>query len=149
MDTDNIIAIENPKHVLAASEYAGQIYYKGILYPAEQFIKLLVGSARHQILLYDHAISLSVLELLDCHKDGIRPIVYVKYFPGPLSSVISDFNQSHRAIPVGLSKGVEDRLLVVDDVIFQFDTSLKDISGRLCVFMRIHEPFSSQIISKL
>lgn len=149
MDTDNIIAIENHKPAIATQEYAGLIYYNGMVYPAEQFIRLLVSSARHQILLYDHVINLSVLELLDSHRDNFRPIVFVKYFPNSLAAVVSEFNQTHRAVPVGLSKGIEDRLLVVDDVLFHFDTSLKDISKRLCVFMRIHEPLSKQIISQL
>ena len=112
------------------------VFFDGQIFDAYKFVSDLIRKAKKRIILIDNYVDDSVLTLFS--KNNVEVMIYtkinkrleldVKKFNSQYGKVIlKDFNKSH------------DRFLIIDDCIYHFGASLKDLGKKWFAFSKLQK----------
>ena len=112
------------------------VFFDGQIFDAYKFVSDLIRKAKKRIILIDNYVDDSVLTLFS--KNNVEIMIYtkinkrlkldVKKFNSQYGKVIlKDFNKSH------------DRFLIIDDCIYHFGASLKDLGKKWFAFSKLQK----------
>jgi len=113
------------------------IFFSGKIFDAYVFVSDLIKSAKKSIILIDNYIDESVLLLLSKRLPKISAIIYTKQISTQLQLDIHKHNMQYEPITIYESNNFHDRFLIIDEVVYHFGTSLKDLGRKLFAFSKM------------
>lgn len=115
------------------------IFYEGQIFDAYKLVEALVKSAQHEIVLIDNYIDASIFDLLEKREQGVEATIYTEHVGQPITH-LQQLNQQQygRRIEVKeYNSRFHDRFLILDDALYHFGASFKDLGKRLFAFERM------------
>lgn len=124
------------------------IFYDGQIYESYAFVSSLVKKAKKRILLVDNYIDESTLTLLSKNPNA-KITLFSKEISKSLRLDIARFNaQFGERLTLKEFSLCHDRFLIIDDEIYHFGASLKDLGKKWFAFSKMDNE-SLQILEKL
>jgi len=129
------------------------IYFDGEMFDAYVLVERLIKQAERRIVLVDDYVDAEVLERMRLRKEGVMVDVYVRAIH-QTSSMKKSFDIYHQQYPnehveLHTFEKSHDRWLVVDEQVYHFGASIKDLGKRWFAVERITEQSAEELISKL
>ena len=112
------------------------VFFEGQIFDAYRFVEALVKSAKREIVLIDNYIDASVFDLLEKRGQGVDATIYTEHVGQSLLH-LQQLNQQQyrRRIEVReYNSRFHDRFLILDDSLYHFGASFKDLGRRLFAF---------------
>jgi len=112
------------------------VLFEGQIFDAYKLVEALVKSAKREIVLIDNYIDASVFDLLEKRGQGVDATIYTEHVGQPLLH-LQQLNQQqyHRRIEIReYNSRFHDRFLILDDSLYHFGASFKDLGRRLFAF---------------
>ncbi len=116
--------------------------FEGHLLEGREVAESIIRTARHEVILIDAYVGADTLHILEARQPNVSATIYTERI-GPN---IRTLQMNHEA-EYGISRHIEilsyrahfhDRFLIVDDTVYHFGASLKDLGKRLFAFDVIH-----------
>ncbi len=123
------------------------LFYNGQIFDAYTFVCSLVKEAQKRIVLIDNYIDETVLTLLDKRCDGVTAKIYTKRMTEQLHLDITRHNAQYPPIDVEVFADAHDRFLCIDDVVYHFGASLKDLGQKWFAFNKM-EQMAEKLINR-
>jgi len=112
------------------------VFYEGQIFDAYKLVEALVKSAKREIILIDNYIDASIFDLLEKREENVEAAIYTDHISQSLTH-LQRLNQQQygRRIEVKeYNNRFHDRFLILDDAIYHFGASFKDLGKRLFAF---------------
>ena len=113
------------------------LFFNGQIYDSYAFVCGLVKSAKQRIVLIDNYIDETVLTLLDKRAAGVTAKIYTKFFTKQLRLDIDRHNAQYAPIDVLPFQDAHDRFLCIDDEVYHFGASIKDLGQKWFAFNKM------------
>lgn len=124
------------------------LFFDGQIFDAYSFVSKLIKSAKVRIVLIDNFVDDSVLTLLSKRKKIVSASIFTSHHTKQLQLDLVKHNQQYPPISLHEFSKSHDRFLIIDDVVFHFGASLKDLGKKWFAFSKM-EMESSEILDKL
>lgn len=124
------------------------LYYDGEIYDAYVFVSDLIRQAQERIVLFDNYIDDTVLTILDKRAEKVKATIYTKHIPRALQLDIARHNAQYPPIEVKEFANAHDRFLCIDDVVYHFGASIKDLGKKWFGFNRM-EQTTEMLLSRM
>jgi hypothetical protein len=112
------------------------VLFEGQIFDAYKLVEALVKSAKREIVLIDNYIDANIFDLLEKRGQGVSATIYTEHVGQSLQH-LQQLNQQqyHRRIEVReYNNRFHDRFLILDDSLYHFGASFKDLGKRLFAF---------------
>ncbi len=112
------------------------ILFEGQIFDAYKLVEALVKSAKQEIILIDNYIDASVFDLLEKREQGVSATIYTEHVVQSLMH-LQQLNQQQYCRRIELreyNSRFHDRFLILDDHLYHFGASFKDLGKRLFAF---------------
>lgn len=120
-----------------------KVYADGNVFDAYVFTSELIKFAKNSVILIDNYIDETVFTLLDKRAEGVSAKIYTShrcYSSEQLQLDIQRHNQQYPEITIlDYGNRVHDRFLIIDDEVYHFGASLKDLGKKVCAVMKMEE----------
>lgn len=115
------------------------VLFEGQIFDAYRLVEALVKAADREIILIDNYVDASTFDLLEKRAKGVNATIYTEHVsPTILRMQQLSMQQNGRTIGVKeYSKRFHDRFLILDDTLYHFGASFKDLGKRLFAFERM------------
>ena len=113
------------------------LFFNGQIYDSYAFVCGLVKSAQKRIVLIDNYIDETVLTLLDKRAAGVTAKIYTKFFSKQLRLDIDRHNAQYAPIDVLPFQDAHDRFLCIDNEVYHFGASIKDLGQKWFAFNKM------------
>ena len=114
------------------------IFVDGQIYDAFDFVKKLIGNAKHSIMLIDNYTDESVLTMMASKQQDVKIEIFTRTIDAALRQAAEKFNKQYGALQIHEAKNIHDRFLIIDDKeIYLIGASLKDLGRKLFAFSRM------------
>ena len=110
------------------------IFFDGQVFDAYLFVSKLVRKAQREIFLIDNYLDESILELFTKTKEGVKIMIITK---NVLNLDISKVQKQYANISINKFGKSHDRFLIVDDEVYHFGASLKDLGKKWFAFSKL------------
>ncbi len=120
------------------------IFFNGQIFDAYKFVSDLIRSANKSIILIDNYIDDTVLTLFS--KSNVTVTIYNKEISKQLKLDVEKYNSQYKPIVIKKFKDSHDRFLIIDNTIYHFGASLKDLGKKWFAFSKFH---SNKILQKI
>ena len=112
------------------------ILFEGQIFDAYKLVEALVKSAKREIILIDNYVDATIFDLLEKREQGVEATIYTEHIGQSLQH-LQQLNQQQyrRRIEVKeYNTRFHDRFLILDDALYHFGASFKDLGKRLFAF---------------
>ena len=112
------------------------VLFEGQIFDAYKLVEALVKSAQCEIVLIDNYVDASIFDLLEKREQGVDATIYTEHVGQSLTH-LQQLNQQQygRRIEVKeYNSRFHDRFLILDDALYHFGASFKDLGKRLFAF---------------
>ena len=112
------------------------VLFEGQIFDAYRLVESLVKSAKREIILIDNYIDATVLDLLEKREQNVDATIYTEHVGTSLQH-LQQLNQQQfgRRIEIKeYNSRFHDRFLIIDDSLYHFGASFKDLGKRLFAF---------------
>lgn len=106
------------------------IFYDGQSFDAYSFVSNLIREANKRIVLIDNYVDDTVLTMLDKRKSGVSAAIHTLQISKSFQLDIDKHNAQYPAIDVVTFKNAHDRFLIIDDKVYHFGASIKDLGKK-------------------
>lgn len=115
------------------------VFFEGQIFDAYRFVETLVKSARREVILIDNYVDASIFDLLEKRAASVAATIYTGHADPSLHRLQQLYGQQHgRSITVNeYNNRFHDRFLILDDDLYHFGASFKDLGRRLFAFERM------------
>ena len=112
------------------------VLFEGQIFDAYKLVEALVKSAKREIILIDNYVDASIFDLLEKRGRGVDATVYTEHVGQPLQHLQQlNLQQYGRRVEVKeYNSRFHDRFLILDDSLYHFGASFKDLGKRLFAF---------------
>ena len=124
------------------------IFYDGQIFDAYTFINDRIREATTHIILIDNYIDDSVLSMLAKRADKVAATIYTKKPSAQLQLDIQKHNTQYPPISVVEFDRSHDRFLCIDETVYHFGASIKDLGKKWFAFCRMDMP-TSELLQKI
>ena len=124
------------------------LFYNGEIYDSYTFVCGLVKHAKSRIILFDNYIDETVLTLLDKRTAGVTAKIYTKSISRQLQLDITRHNAQYPPIDVTIFTDTHDRFLCIDDEVYHFGASIKDMGHKWFAF-NLMEQTTDMLLNKI
>lgn len=124
------------------------IYFDGEIFDAYAFVSDLIKQAKKSIVLIDNYIDESVL-ILFSKTSKIKISIYTTNITKQLKLDIQKYNKQYGNLEINEAKNFHDRFLIVDEVVYHFGASLKDLAKKSFAFSKFTAINKEDILSKV
>ncbi len=124
------------------------IFFDGQIFDAYSFVADLIKSAKQRIVLIDNYVDESVLTVLSKRKKNVAAIVFTSHITKQLQLDSQKHNQQYSPIELKEFSKSHDRFLIIDEVVYHFGASLKDLGKKWFAFSKM-EMKAEEILGKL
>ena len=112
------------------------VLFEGQIFDAYKLVEALVKSAKREIILIDNYVDASVFDLLEKREQGVSATIYTEHVGQSLLH-LQQLNQQQYGRCIELKEynsRFHDRFLILDDSLYHFGASFKDLGRRLFAF---------------
>ena len=112
------------------------VLFEGQIFDAYKLVEALVKSAKREIILIDNYVDASVFDLLEQRGQGVDATIYTEHVGQSLLH-LQQLNQQQYGRRVEVreyNNRFHDRFLILDDSLYHFGASFKDLGRRLFAF---------------
>jgi len=112
------------------------VLFEGQIFDAYKLVEALVKSAKREIILIDNYVDATIFDLLEKREQGVNATIYTEHVGQSLQH-LQQLNQQQyrRRIEVKeYNNRFHDRFLILDDALYHFGASFKDLGKRLFAF---------------
>jgi hypothetical protein len=113
------------------------IFYDGQIFDAYAFVSDLIKSAHTSIFLIDNYVDESVFLLLSKRGKGVDATVYTEKISPRMRLDLQKHNAQYPPVAVKTFARSHDRFLIIDDVVYHFGASLKDLGKKWFAFSKM------------
>ncbi len=113
------------------------VFYNGQVYDAYAFVSDLVKKAKRRIVLIDNYVDETVLTLLDKRGEDVSATIYTQQTDRRFQLDIIRHNAQYAPIKVEKFKLSHDRFLCIDDTVYHFGASIKDLGRKWFGFSKM------------
>ncbi|MDX9932370.1 MAG: ORF6N domain-containing protein [Bacteroidales bacterium] len=124
------------------------IFFDGQIFDAYSFVADLIKSAKQRIVLIDNYVDESVLTVLSKRKKNVSATVYSSHVTKQLQLDLQKHNQQYAPIELSKFSKSHDRFLIIDEAVYHFGASLKDLGKKWFAFSKM-EMRAEEILGKL
>ena len=111
------------------------IFFDGQIFDAYKFISDLIRNAKKSIILIDNYIDDSVLTLFSKRDKDVKVKIFTK-ISKQLELDLKKYNSQYALITIEEFTKSHDRFLIIDDKVYHFGASLKDLGKKWFAFSR-------------
>lgn len=115
------------------------VLFEGQIFDAYKLVEALIKSAKHEIILIDNYIDAAIFDLLEKREQGVEAIIYTEHVGQSLLH-LQQLNQQQYGRKIEIKEynnRFHDRFLILDDALYHFGASFKDLGRRLFAFERM------------
>lgn len=112
------------------------VLFEGQIFDAYKLVEALIKSAKREIILIDNYIDATIFDLLEKREQGVDATIYTEHAGQSLQHLQQLYQQQYgRNIEVKeYNSRFHDRFLILDDALYHFGASFKDLGKRLFAF---------------
>ena len=125
------------------------IFFDGQIFDAYVQIVSLIKQAKHSIVLIDNYIDETTLTMLSKRDANVSATIYTRQLSNQQPLDIKLLNQQYPPITVNLCDRNHDRFLIIDDVVYLFETSLKDAGKKLFAYIKMQETPAAELLNNI
>ena len=114
------------------------IFYDGQTFDAYVFVSDLIKTAKHKIILFDNYIDESVLLLLSKRQTEVDATIFTMQITSQLQLDLQRHNSQYPPIIINVFTRSHDRFLFIDDNVYHFGASLKDLGKKWFAFSKLN-----------
>lgn len=112
------------------------IFFNGQIFDAYQFVSDLVRNANNSIILIDNFIDDSILTLFSKRNNDVKVTILTKEISKQLKLDLRKHNSQYPLIEIKEFKDAHDRFLIIDEEVYHFGASLKDLGKKWFAFSK-------------
>ncbi len=124
------------------------LFFDGQIFDAYIFVCNLIKSTKKEIILIDNYIDESVLQLLTKRKNKVSVTIYTLKVNEVLKQDLDKHNSQYEKIEIKTFKKSHDRFLIIDEQVYHFGASLKDLGKKWFAFSKM-QLGANEILEKL
>lgn len=112
------------------------VLFEGQIFDAYKMVETLIKSAQREIILIDNYVDATVFDLLEKREQGVDATIYTEHV-GHAITHLQQLNQQQYSRRIELKEynnRFHDRFLILDDALYHFGASFKDLGKRLFAF---------------
>ena len=133
---------------------ASQTPTSGILTTGTRFdgfvlIADLVKSAKHSIVFIDPYATIEVLKFAAMRAKGVPAIVYSARITPDFKEAVALYNKQYPGLEPKTMRTIHDRFLLVDDTVYHFGASFKDMGNEMTAFSILDFITPTEVIEKI
>ena len=113
------------------------IFFEGKVFDAYKFVCDLIKKAKKSIILIDNYVDESVLTLISKKKKNVEVTIYTKNISKQLKLDIKKFSEQYEKINLEQFSKNHDRFLIIDEEVYHFGASLKDLGKKWFAFSKM------------
>jgi len=125
------------------------VFYNGQVYDAYTFVSDLIKSAKKSIILIDNYVDETVLTLLDKRHDGVSAIIYTQQINRQFQLDIKKHNAQYTPIDIEIFQLSHDRFLCLDENVYHFGASIKDLGKKWFGFSRMEILTPDELVERI
>ena len=125
------------------------IFFDGQVFDAYRFVSGLIKSAKTEIALIDNYVDESVLTMLDKRDSSVKATIYTKQITSQFQLDINRHNTQYAPISVQPFNKAHDRFLIIDNRVYHFGASLKDLGKKWFAVSLMQDLAPQDLISRL
>ena len=125
------------------------IFFDGQTYDAYTFVADRIREAKSRIILIDNYVDDTVLTMLDKRAAGVAATIYTMQISKAFQLDIDKHNSQYTAIDVKVFKNSHDRFLIIDDIIYHFGASIKDLGKKWFAVNLMTEYSAQELLGRL
>lgn len=112
------------------------VLFEGQIFDAYKLVEAFIKSAKREIILIDNYIDASIFDLLEKREQGVDVTIYTEHVGQSLLHM-QQLNQQQYGRKIKIKEynsRFHDRFLILDDALYHFGASFKDLGKRLFAF---------------
>lgn len=125
------------------------IFYDGESYDAYTFVSDRIREARTRVVLIDNYVDDTVLTMLDKRADGVPAEIYTMQISKAFQLDIDKHNLQYAPITVNIFKKSHDRFLIIDENVYHFGASIKDLGKKWFAVSHMTEYTPEELLKRL
>ena len=106
------------------------VFFDGQIFDAFKLVMQLIKSAEHRIILIDNYINEEILTMFDQRANGVTAYIYTARIDSAMQLAIQRHDAQYDPIPVNVFRMSHDRWLIIDEKVYHFGASLKDLGKK-------------------
>jgi hypothetical protein len=133
---------------------ASQTPTSGILTTGTRFdgfvlIADLVKSAKHSVVFIDPYATIEVLKFAAMRAKGVQAVVYSARITPEFKEAVALHNKQYPGLEPKTMRTIHDRFLLVDDTVYHFGASFKDMGNEMTAFSVLDFVTPAEVIEKI
>ena len=125
------------------------VFFDGQIFDAFKLVMQLIKSAEHRIILIDNYINEEILTMFDQRANGVTACIYTARIDSAMQLAIQRHNAQYDPIPVNVFRMSHDRWLIIDDKVYHFGASLKDLGKKWFGVSLYQDITPEELLSKI
>ena len=125
------------------------IFFFFYVFDAYRFVSELIKSAKTKIALIDNYVDESVLTMLDKRDSSVKANIYTKQITSQFQLDINRHNAQYAPISVQPFNKAHDRFLIIDNRVYHFGASLKDLGKKWFAVSLMQDLTPQDLISRI
>ena len=116
------------------------LMHEGQIFDARVCVENLIKQAKREVIMIDGYVDAATFEILDVRKKGVLATIYTERIGESLLRIKELHDSQYPDKTIELKKYAEnfhDRFLIIDDVVYHFGASFKDLGNRLFAFNKM------------
>ena len=125
------------------------VFFDGQIFDAFKLVMQLIKSAEHRIILIDNYINEEILTMFDQRANGVTACIYTARIDSAMQLAIQRHDAQYDSIPVNVFRMSHDRWLIIDDKVYHFGASLKDLGKKWFGVSLYQDITPEELLSKI
>ena len=116
------------------------LMHEGQIFDARVCVENLIKQAKREVIMIDGYVDAATFEILDVRQKGVSATIYTERIGESLLRIKELHDSQYPDKTIRLEKYAEnfhDRFLIIDDVVYHFGASFKDLGNRLFAFNKM------------
>jgi len=125
------------------------VFFDGQIFDAFKLVMQLIKSAEHRIILIDNYINEEILTMFDQRANGVTASIYTARIDSAMQLAIQRHDAQYDPIPVNVFRMSHDRWLIIDEKVYHFGASLKDLGKKWFGVSLYQDITPEELLSKI
>jgi len=125
------------------------VFFDGQIFDAFKLVMQLIKSAEHRIILIDNYINEEILTMFDQRANGVIASIYTARIDSAMQLAIQRHDAQYDPIPVNVFRMSHDRWLIIDEKVYHFGASLKDLGKKWFGVSLYQDITPEELLSKI
>jgi Fe2+ or Zn2+ uptake regulation protein len=135
--------------IKATQTPSGGILTTGTRFDGLVLISDLVKTAKHSVVFIDPFATIEVLKFAAARATGVTAIIYSPRITPEFKEAARLHNIQNPGLELKTMRTIHDRFLLVDDTVYHFGASFKDIGNEMTVFSVLDFVTPQEVIKKI